>query len=114
MAIEKLFQALVVGGVTLGVQACASKQAKNPDVPTQQEKEPQLAAPEVVERPIEPAPRSLFTGTNSKGEKCEDICFGESSGEAICSDMCCWLMAVECCPDYVAPPKDDSKSEEGE
>ena len=44
---------------------------------------------------------------NSKGEQCSDICTEESSSEVICSDMCCWLMAVECCPNYIPPPEEE-------
>ena len=54
-----------------------------------------------------PTERGTRMETNSKGEKCEDICTEESSGEVICSEMCCWLMAVECCPDYRPPPEEE-------
>ncbi|MEC7984813.1 MAG: hypothetical protein VX278_06600 [Myxococcota bacterium] len=117
MAIEKLFQVLVVGGVSLGVQACASKQAKNSDAPTQQEDavpkptSTQEEAEDVAAPPRGESPdRGLFTGTNSKGEQCEDVCYTQSSGENICSEMCCWLTAVECCPDY-RPPVEEEETE---
>ena len=92
---EKLFQALVIGGVTLGA-ACASKQTKSTDVPIQ-EKEASESTPVQTEERVEPPPERLesrFSGTNAKGEQCEDVCYTQSSGEDICSEMCCWLMAT--------------------
>ena len=117
MAVEKLFQVLVVGGVTLGV-ACSTKQSKKTDASVQQEnaipadsnkKEVERAstkAEERVERPTQ-RPQTPFSGTNSAGEQCEDICYQETSGELICSEMCCWLTAVECCPDYRPPVEEE-------
>ena len=118
MAIEKLFQVLVVGGVTLGTQACASKQPQKSEAPTAQKEVTKTADANSEEKTsvepsvAEPAPRSRFTGSTSKGEKCEDICYEQSSGELICSEMCCWLTAVECCPNYVPIPKEEETPKE--
>ena len=120
MAIDKLFHALVLGGVSMGVQACTSK--KNPPVESSQSTEvttPESSTSTQEEKrpsedvPLRPAEAEERLGTpwgmekNSKGEKCEDVCNQESSGEVICSEMCCWLQAVECCPDYRPPPEEE-------
>ena len=106
MAIDKLFQVLVVGGVALGNQACGKK------APPEQAEPPASASEEstssVVEEEETIGPKYNEEGVmivNSKGEKCEDVCYGERSGEEICSEMCCWLMAVECCSNYSPPPE---------
>ena len=108
MAIDKLFQVLVVGGVTLGTQACAKKsnppQIEPPITP--ENMGTTVEASEEVERiPERPGDSSRML-VNSKGEKCEDICSGDEGREMICSDMCCWLMAIECCPNYSPPPEE--------
>ena len=123
MAIDKLFQALVVGGVSMGVQACTPKKVQKKD-PVESSQTAQEATPSSIKdqevqrspdqelRPLaEPAERDepkWGMETNSKGEKCEDVCEQESSGEIICSEMCCWLQAVECCPDYRPPPEEEN------
>ena len=119
MAIEKLFHALVLGGVSMGVQACTPKKAQTKDPvetteTTTQETSttsPKEASPEEeATRPAESQERPVSKWgmeKNSKGEKCEDVCTQESSGEIICSEMCCWLQAVECCPDYRPPPEEE-------
>lgn len=132
MAIDKLFHALVLGGVSMGVQACTPKksQTKEPietssteavekkteeqeEDPKEKTEETSSSAVEEGEKNEIPEMRPIRTEredrmeTNSKGEKCEDICTEESSGEVICSEMCCWLMAVECCPDYRPPPEEE-------
>ena len=133
MAIDKLFHALVLGGVSMGVQACTPKksQTKEPietssseSVDTQKEEKteetPQEKTEETSSSAVEesgkiesqetlPAPRERKNRMeiNSKGEKCADVCTEESSGEVICSEMCCWLTAVECCPNYRPPPEEE-------
>ena len=106
MAIDKLFQVLVVGGVSLGIQACAKNTEPKPAEP------PPDTSKEVTTTSVEEAtsdgPKYDDSGrmiVNSKGEKCEEVCSQESSGEEICSEMCCWLMAVECCSNYSPPPE---------
>ena len=132
MAIDKLFHALVLGGVSMGVQACTPKKSQTKEPietssseivetkteekaeETPQEKTEETSSSAVEESETQEAPETLPAPTergkrmetNSKGEKCEDVCTEESSGEVICSDMCCWLMAVECCPDY-RPPEEE-------
>ena len=107
MAIDKLFQVLVVGGVTLATQACAKKstppQIEPPRAPDDQPSAPE--SPEKLEMTPEFPEDSSRMLVNSKGEKCEDICSDRDAREVICSDMCCWLMAIECCPNY-SPPED--------
>ena len=107
MAIDKLFQVLVVGGVTLGAQACAKKGTPETAEPTNTSEEAEEST-ETNELPVEAEdlqPENSRTLVNSNGDKCEDICTSEESGEVFCDDpevgnMCCWLMAVECCPNY--------------
>ena len=106
-AIDKLFQVLVVGGVTLGAQACAKKGAPETVEPTNTSEEAEEST-ETNEAPAESKDLNSDnsrTLVNSNGDKCEDICTSEESGEVFCDDpevgnMCCWLMAVECCPNY--------------
>jgi hypothetical protein len=102
MAIDKLFQVLVVGGVALGNQACAKKGSPEIAEPVDSSEQEADANenPETEETEDLKTPRDSRMLENSNGEKCEDICDYEASGEVICSDMCCWLMAVECCPSY--------------
>ena len=115
MAIDKLCHALVLGGVSMGVQACTPKKAQKKEPvetteTTTQDTSAKDASLEAQERPREAEDRlgpQWSMETNSKGEKCEDVCQQESSGEVICSDMCCWLQAVECCPDYRPPPEEE-------
>ena len=107
MAIDKLFQVLVVGGVTLGTQACAKKGAPETAEPTTPSEEvdetTETNGIPVETEEIQPENNRMLV--NSNGDKCEDICTSEESGEVFCDDpevgnMCCWLMAVECCPNY--------------
>ena len=128
MAIEKLFNVLVIGGVALGTQACKKKDisAEAEKANTVEVKEA-TAAPDAAKEEVEPAPDKVVEPStppselsitpssvltvNSKGEKCEDICSGEGMSMT-CADMCCWLQAVECCPNYSAPPSLDPVPEE--
>ena len=99
MAIDKLFQALVVGGISLGTQACAKQTEPSTSEPAPPQEETRNTRPESKQMEV-----------NSKGEKCEDICYEQGPDEMICSEMCCWLMAVECCPNYL-PPKEPTEDQ---
>ena len=111
----------------MGVQACTPKKAqtndpvKTTETTTQEASKTspkEASSEEAAKRPAESQDRSAESQEgpipiwgmerNSQGEKCEDVCEQESSGELICSDMCCWLQAVECCPDY-RPPTEGEK-----
>ena len=129
MAIEKLFNVLVIGGVAMGVQACKKKELKSADesantinaekavtVPAELQKVVPSAAEKVETETLENSitldrfPSGLEV--NSKGEKCEDICSGEGVS-TMCADMCCWLQATECCPNYSPPVQPEAEESKG-
>ena len=126
MAIEKLFNVLVIGGVALGTQACKKKDPnpleKSPnaskveevtsEVATAKETAPSAAETAEANTPGNELQLERIPAVNSKGEKCEEICSGEGIS-TMCADMCCWLQATECCPNYSPPIPTEPEESKG-